>query len=98
VNRALNNDLLNSNPLNVHKRKALTYPLLVQQFIHGNLLDLTGFFQNGDLVHFSYSRAIDVISNAFGSSSVSRYRQLATAPAQLFDIMRHFGQTSGAHA
>jgi|GEM_PF-841579 len=97
VNYALNNDLLNSNPLNAYTRKALTYPLLVQKFIHGDLLDLSGFFQNGNLVHFSYSRVVDVISNAFGLSSVRRYQQLATVPAQLFDLMRHFGQTLGAH-
>ncbi len=77
--------------------KPLVFPLLVQQRIEGDLLDLSGFYQHGALIHFSYSSMTQFVGTALGPSSVRHYAQLATVPAEVFELLRKQGQVLGAH-
>lgn len=77
--------------------KPLVYPLLVQQRIEGDLLDLSGFYQHGALIHFSYSSMTQFVGTGLGPSSVRHYAQLATVPAEVFELLRKLGQVLGAH-
>lgn len=79
------------------KQKPLVYPLLAQQLIEGDLLDLSSFYQNGELICTSHSITEAVVNNPFGPSSVRTYNQLSTVPGHVFDILRDLGLALGAH-
>lgn len=72
------------------------YPILVQEFIEGDIIDLSGFFQDGHLVHFMYSSFEDTIGGEFGPSSVRKYLQLGTVDQEVFDELERLGRVLGA--
>jgi len=78
-------------------QQPLIYPLLVQCLIEGELLDLSGFFQNGELIHFGHSQINASVSSQFGPSSVRTYTQLACLPEEVFIALRDLASTIGAH-
>ena len=47
--------------------------LLLQKFIDGRLLDLSGFYQEGKLIHFSCSEFIQTNGDPFGPSILKRF-------------------------
>lgn len=79
------------------KHKPLVFPLLVQQHIEGDLLDLSSFYQYGELVCASHSVVDAVVSNAYGPSSVRTYSQLSTIPEDVFQLLRDLGRALSAH-
>jgi len=77
--------------------KSYKYPLLVQQFIAGDMLDLSAFYRNGQLIHFTYSKFEKTIGGSFGPSSVRSYQQLAMVDGEVFDELRTLGMVLSAH-
>jgi hypothetical protein len=74
-----------------------TYPVLMQRKIQGTLLDLSGFYQNGRLIHFSYSYPKKFVTNKLAPSSVRMYLQLAAVEKTVFDELARLGKALGAH-
>lgn len=79
------------------KRRSQVFPLLAQQHIEGDLLDLSSFYQFGELVCTSYSVVDAVVSNAYGPSSVRTYSQLSIVPDEVFQLLRDLGRALSAH-
>ncbi|MEA9602773.1 ATP-grasp domain-containing protein [Polynucleobacter sp. MG-28-Ekke-A2] len=77
--------------------KSCKYPLLVQQFIEGDMLDLSAFYQNGQLIHFTYSKFEKTVGGSFGPSSVRSYQQLAIVNREVFEELRRLGMALSAH-
>lgn len=78
-----------------HKEE-LSYPILIQKLVEGDTLDLSAFYQNGELVHFTYSKFEKVIGGKYGPSSLRRYWQLACVESSVFEELRVLGKTLGA--
>lgn len=74
-----------------------TYPVLIQKEIDGQLLDLSGFFRDGQLICFSYSQILAARGNGYGPSSVRKYRSLSSVDVDVFDKLRDLGRALGAH-
>lgn len=51
------------------------YPILIQEKIYGKEIDLMAFYQQGKLIHFSYSEIILRANNEFSPSSLRKYKQ-----------------------
>ncbi len=49
--------------------------LLLQKYIDGKLLDMSGFYQKGKLIHFSVSEFIKTSTNPFGPSIVKVFNK-----------------------
>lgn len=77
--------------------RSYKYPLLVQQFIEGDMLDLSAFYQNGQLIHFTYSRVEKTVHGSFGPSSVRSYQQLAIVNREVFEELQRLGMALSAH-
>ena len=73
------------------------YPLLIQKKIDGILLDLSGFYQDGQLIHFSYSYPEKFSGNKFSPQSVRSYLQLASIEKIVFDELGRLGRALGAN-
>lgn len=87
----------NDNDIDDLSDQLKTYPVLMQRKIQGILLDLSGFYQNGGLIHFSYSYPEKFVANKFGPSSVRTYLQLAAVEKTVFDGLARLGKALGAH-
>ena len=77
--------------------KFITYPVLIQEKIEGDLLDLSGFYQAGKLIYFSYSKTAEVSENKFGPSKVRHYKKINNLSSDVFDELAHIGQVLGAN-
>ena len=73
----------------------ISFPVLVQEMIEGQLLDVSGFYQAGQLVHFGYATIQATVSGPFSPSSRRRYRQLSEVPAEVFDELQAIGHALG---
>jgi len=73
------------------------YPVLMQQKLYGPCLDLSGFFQNGELVHFSYSRFKSTAYSPFGPSILRTYHQLSQIDPAVIQELRELGRSLGLH-
>ena len=76
--------------------KLQAYPVLLQKKIQGVELDLSGFYQNGKLIHFSYSK-IEKVSGKFGASALRTYVQLTHLQKDIFDELDLLGKALGAN-
>lgn len=76
--------------------KLQTYPVLIQKKIQGVELDLSGFYQNSKLIHFSYSR-IERVNGKFGASALRTYVQIAHLQKDIFDELALLGKALGAN-
>lgn len=74
----------------------IQYPVLVQAFVEGEVIDLSGFYQAGRLVHFMYSRFEKTVGGAFGPSSLRTYYQLGTLEPAIFAELERLGRALGA--
>lgn len=81
----------------VVKNKArFTYPLLIQKKIEGEIIDLSAFYQNGKLIHFTYSEFLKS-EGEFGPSSLRKYTQLSIVERKVFDELGALGVALGAN-
>jgi predicted ATP-grasp superfamily ATP-dependent carboligase len=78
-------------------RDQLTYPLLVQEWIEGDLIDLSGFFQNGKLIFFQYSEMLEARPSPFGPSVLRQYQKLSSVSRGIYDKLNALGRALGAH-
>lgn len=69
--------------------------LLLQKFIDGKLLDLSGFYQQGKLIHFGYSEFIEANSNPFGPSILKRYVKNRTSDKNIIQELSAIGYALG---
>lgn len=79
------------------QRKVNAYPILVQKKIEGVTIDLSGLFQNGALIYFSYAVAEQVCSNKFGPSVIREYKCTYELHGELFDELSEIGRALGAN-
>lgn len=87
----------NFSELAAYATKISSYPLLLQKKINGRELDLSALYQDGELIHFSYSEILKVYLNKFGPSFLRKYYQLSNFDQKLFLEMRELGQALGAN-
>jgi hypothetical protein len=77
--------------------KNISYPILIQEKIEGVLLDLSGFYQEGKLIYFSYAGIAGVVGNKFGPSTVRHYKKINSLSSDIFDELVNIGQALGAN-
>ena len=75
--------------------RPIRLPLLVQELIDGDLLDLSGFFRGGRPVHFVYNRYLKNVGSPFGVSKLRRYTRLSALDRELFEDLVHFSLALG---
>lgn len=75
--------------------RSLRLPLLVQELIDGDLLDLSGFFRSGRPVHFVYNQYMKTVGSRFGVSILRRYTRLSAVDRKVFEDLGHFGEALG---
>ena len=75
--------------------RSLRLPLLVQELIDGDSIDLSGFFCGGRPVHFVYNQYMKTVGSRFGVSILRRYTRLSALDRQVFDDLVHFSQAIG---
>ncbi|MGE0652098.1 MAG: hypothetical protein AB7P12_10150 [Alphaproteobacteria bacterium] len=73
------------------------WPVLIQEKIKGYEIDVSAFFQNGELVSFAYSMIKGTALRKYGPSSLRLYSQLGTIDPAIFDEMRRLGRAIGGH-
>lgn len=75
--------------------RGLTFPLLLQEKIPGTLLDVSGFYHQGQLVSFTHSEVLRTVGGPFGVSSVRRYTQTGTIGEELRTEAAELGSALG---
>ncbi|MGA3303395.1 MAG: ATP-grasp domain-containing protein [Methylovirgula sp.] len=80
-----------------HHAEKIVYPVLVQEWIDGQLLDLSGFFQKGKPIFFSYAEILESRPNAFAGSVLRRYFCLDDLDADCFEGIEKLGKALGAN-
>jgi hypothetical protein len=80
----------------VLSNKLQTYPVLLQKKIQGIWIDLSGFYQDGKLIHFSYSR-VERVTGKFGASAIRTYVQIGYLQKEIFDELDLLGKALGAN-
>jgi len=73
----------------------LRLPLLVQELIEGDLIDLSGFFRGGRPIHFVHNLYLEMVGSRFGVSKLRRYTQLADLDRTVFEDLVGFGEALG---
>ena len=76
--------------------KLQIYPVLLQKKIQGIELDLSGFYQNSKLIHFSCSK-IERVNGKFGASALRTYMPIAHLQKEIFDELDLLGMALGAN-
>lgn len=74
----------------------LRFPILIQEKILGNVIDLSGFYQEGRMIFFTYSSFIKSISK-FGASSVREYTQIGKTSKSIYKDLNKIGIALGAN-
>ena len=72
-------------------------PLLVQEWIDGVAIDLSGFFRDGRPVHFVHAELLVTDGGPFGVSSVRRYCGLEAFGRELYDAVAGVAAALGLH-
>lgn len=75
--------------------KKLQFPVLIQKKIEGDLIDLSGLFQNGKLIHFSHSTYSATTHGKFSPSSARLYTQLSEINHKILDELSEIGKKLG---
>ena len=68
--------------------------VLVQEYVAGHDVDLSAFFRGGQLVHFTYARAVETLTDR-GASSLRHYRPTAQAGPSAAEELTAIGQALG---
>lgn len=78
-------------------RLQLQYPLLIQKKVSGKVADLSGFYQNGKLIHFTYSEFEKTIHGNYGPSVLRTYYDSADLLLQIKLELEQIGKALGIH-
>lgn len=76
-------------------RRGLRYPLLVQEKIEGEALDLSGFYREGRLVHFCHAVMERGTHGRFSPSNLRRYAHPGAIDPRIFDELGRLGRALG---
>jgi hypothetical protein len=79
------------------KTKLIEYPILLQEKIDGETVDLSAFYHQSKLVYFSYSTFFKSIGSPLGPSSVRRYRQIGDLSEKIYSELQDIGNALGAN-
>lgn len=71
------------------------FPLLLQKKIPGPVIDLSGFFYQGKLIHFSYSEFLNVERTSFSPSVVRKYSTRQSIDPKIADELNELGAALG---
>ena len=82
-------DVLNATKIN------LPFPLLVQRLVEGVVLDLSGIFIDGKLIHFTHSKFDACINGRFGPSSIRTYTQISEINPAIISELNVLGEVLG---
>ena len=74
-----------------------SWPVLLQRKIDGEELDLSAFYQDSKLIHFSYSSMRGRALGKFSPSALRLYSQLSNIECGVFDDLRRLGVALGAN-
>jgi hypothetical protein len=72
-----------------------SFPLLLQQKIPGPVIDLSGFFYQGNIIHFSYAQFLYVDRPSFGPSEVRQYLTRHSIDPSIVDELNELGRALG---
>ncbi|HSH53530.1 MAG TPA: hypothetical protein VK967_00750 [Methylotenera sp.] len=72
-------------------------PILIQKYIEGRLIDLSAFFQNGELICFSCSHSTSTINGPYGPSKQRVYYPSHCIDPRIFKELSALGKTLSAH-
>ena len=72
-----------------------SFPLLLQKKISGPVIDLSGFFYQGRLVHFSYAKFLSVKGRVFSPSVLRQYRNRDLIDPQIQVELSELGRVLG---
>lgn len=75
--------------------RSLRRPLLVQEWIEGDVVDLSGFFQGGRPVHFMHAEFLGTVRGRFGPSKVRRFTHPAGIDRSVFEAVTSVGRVLG---
>jgi hypothetical protein len=75
----------------------LTFPLVIQRLIPGLTIDLSGFYQENQLIHFTHSQMVATVDGPFNVSKVRKYTQLSHVDPAVFSELQQLGKAVGAH-
>ena len=78
------------------ERLSSNLPLLIQKKIEGITLDLSAFYQNGELIYFSHA-AEEKTMYPLGPSCVRTYTQLGALDKSIYEELAGLGKALGAH-
>jgi hypothetical protein len=78
-------------------KSRLNFPLLIQEKIAGNVIDLSGFYQQKKLIHFSYSEMIECRPTNYGPSVVRKYYNDQARAMEFDDLLNRLGDALGAN-
>lgn len=87
----------NKNILKQYELTNLIYPLLLQEKIEGTLLDISGFYQEENLICFHYAKMDHLIHNAFGPSCVRTYTHPSKIDPIIYQELIILGKALGIH-
>jgi GT2 family glycosyltransferase len=71
--------------------KLTCFPILIQKKIDGQTIDLSAFYKNGNLIHFTYSIFENTIGGQFGPSSLRTYVQLSEIEPKVINELIELG-------
>ena len=75
--------------------RSLRLPLLVQEMIDGDLIDLSGFFRGGRPVHFVCNESLKTVGSRFGVSILRRYARISSLDREVFEDLVHLSASLG---
>lgn len=77
--------------------RGLRYPLLIQERIDGDVLDLSGFYHDGRLVHFAHAVALENIRGPFSPSCLRLYTPRSRIDPLIVEELSRLGVGLGIH-
>ncbi len=81
--------------INQHERINCSLPLLIQEKIEGSTLDLSAFYQDGQLIYFSHA-VEERTTYPLGPSCLRTYTQLGALDQAIFTELAAIGKALGA--
>ena len=72
-----------------------SFPLLLQQKIPGPVIDLSGFFYQGNIIHFSYAQFLYFDRPSFSPSVVRQYLTRHSIDPSIVDELNELGRALG---
>lgn len=74
-----------------------SFPLLLQKKILGPVIDLSGFFYQGQVIHFSYAKFLHFQKPTFQPSIVRLYSTRQSIDSQIEEELNDLGRALGLH-